>query len=70
MSDVARERPAYKSKRCVNCKRATWPGRSVMGDPWTDTVFCSLLNGLAFVNHVCKEHVRMDAATTLPQPVE
>lgn len=54
------ERPTYKSKRCVNCKRGEWPGKSKMGDPWHDTVFCPLLNGLAVINYVCKDHVRRD----------
>lgn len=55
------QRPVYKSKRCVNCARGTWPGLSKMGDPWPDTVICPLLApALAAANYVCKEHVRME----------
>ncbi len=54
------DRPIYKSKRCVNCARGTWPGKSKTGDEWPDTVNCPLLYpSLAAVNYVCKEHVRM-----------
>lgn len=57
------ERPVYKTKRCVNCARGTWPGRSKMGTPWFDTVICPLLAPtLAAVDYVCKEHVEMEAA--------
>lgn len=58
------ERPTYKSKRCVNCARGTWPGKSRTGSVYHDTVECPLLAPvLAAVNYVCKEHVRITNET-------
>ena len=54
------QRPVYKSRRCVNCARGTWPGNG-KGVVWPDTVNCPLLAPtLAAANYVCKDHVWID----------
>lgn len=64
MATVAPEdvvRPVYKSKRCVNCARGSWPGKTARGDVWPDTVNCPLLApSMASYNYVCKDHVWRD----------